>query len=228
MTKGKLDQRKNTEKKSEFIRQYLRNINWKALLIIGVPSGGLGYFIDELLGWNNYSFLISGLLPAILISLYRSEIAPLGIKCNHSINESFINNFLRHKIFTFIFYLFITRIIFGTIALVFGIDLTDIKIDNKLYISITLTTILVTIFGDCILLSLFKSAHLLKALFNKEYFFNQDSLKIFIYSTYLILLFVTNCGIWSKSVQLWVNTFATYIAFERVWNKFNPADNKKA
>ena len=47
-----------------------------------------------------------------------------------------------------------------------------------------------------------------------------------IYLSYLVLIFATNYGLKSETTQLWINTFATYVAFERFW-KFWQEQNKK-
>lgn len=86
---------------------------------------------------------------------------------------------------------------------------------------------LVLTFGDNLLFWLFKIFGLSQALEGKEHFFNQDMTKMLIYFSYLVLIFVTNCGIKSESTQLWVNTFATFVAFERLQKHWKEQKKKK-
>lgn len=201
-----------------------KQYNWKAILLILIPSAGLGWFIDLLLKFNNYTFIISGLLPAIMGLIYHDY---LGIDLNTSNFVKPKNDKWRHQLFSFIIFIFIARSIFGIIALFLGISLLDIKNDKNLFIAISTTTILVSIFGDKVLYFLFKSGGLINALENKEKFFNQNNVKMFIYLGYFTLILATNYGVKSETTQLWINTFATYVAFERFW-KFWQDQNKKA
>jgi hypothetical protein len=202
--------------------------NWKALLLIGLPSAGLGWFVDQLLKFNDDTFLISWGLPAIMIFLYHDYlIIDLNTDGVLKPKETDDTDKWRHKIFTLIVFIFITRLIFGLIALILGITLYDIKIDNNLFAAISFTTILVSIFGDKILFWWFKTGGLLRALDSKENFFGQNNVKMLIYLSYLILIFTTNYGLKSDLTQLWINTFATYVAFERFWKFWQDQTKKK-
>lgn len=202
--------------------------NWKALLLIGIPSFALGWFIDQLVKFNDYTFLISGGLPAIMVILYYDYLV-IDLNADGAIKPKVMDKTdkWRHKIFTLIVFLFITRLIFGLISLILGISLYGIKIDNNLFAAISLTTIIVSIFGDKILFWWFKSGGLLRALDSKENFFNQNNVKMLIYLSYLVLIFATNYGLKSETTQLWINTFATYVAFERFWKFWQDQTKKK-
>ena len=150
-----------------------KQINWKVSLIIWIPSAGLGWFVDQLLKFNDYTFIISLVLPVIMVFLYHDY---LYLNTSGVIKSKAVNNtdLWRHKIFTFIIFAFITRLTFGLIALILGITLYDIKIDNNLFVAVSLTTILLSIFGDKILYFWFKTGGLQGALDSKENFFNQQ------------------------------------------------------
>lgn len=202
-------------------------INWKTGIYIASPSLGLGIFVDLLLNYNDYSFLISGLLPIIMVSLYRDYIVinPITFGNIKSL-ETDRSSKRRHKAFTLIVFIFITRTIFGIIALFLGIKLNSIQIDSRLFIAITLTTILISIFGDKMLYWWFKAGGLGSALENKEKFFNQNDVKILIYLGYFIFLFMVNCGFESKSFKFLIGVFATYVAFERLWKYWQEQKKK--
>lgn len=201
--------------------------NWKALGLIGIASVNLGWFADQLLKFDNNSFFISSYLPPVMIVLYSDYII-LDFNPYQFIKTE-VNNFdkWRHKIFTFIVFIFIASLIFRIISLVLGIRLFDIQIEDKrLYIAISFTTILITTLADKILHWLFNKFGLLKALESKGAFFSQNTTKMLIYVTYLIVIIITNCGIKPEWIQIWINTFATYVAFERFW-KFWQDQTKK-
>lgn len=204
--------------------------NVNGLALIGISSAGLGWFIDQLLKFNDNSFLISYLLPIIMIGLYWDY---LIIDLNTSGNlKPKSSDKWKHKIFTFIVFLFISRFFFGITALFLGMPLFNIKIDGSLFLSITLTTIVVSIFGDKILYYWFKVGRFESALEYKEDFFNQSDVRLFIYFSYFVFLLILNYGFKEMPILFWVGVFATYIAFERFWKhleerKKKAIENKK-
>ena len=204
--------------------------NVNGLALIYISSAGLGWFVDQLLKFNDYSFLISLLLPIIMIGLYWDY---LVIYLNTSSNlKPKPSDKWKHKIFTFVVFLFISRFIFGVSALFLGMSLFNIKTDGNLFVSITLTTIVVSIFGDKILYFWFKASRFESALEYKEDFFNQSDVRLFIYFSYFVFLFILNYGFKEMPILFWGGVFATYVAFERFWKhleelKKKAIENKK-
>jgi len=191
--------------------------NWKALIFIVVCSATLGIIIDFLVNLDNRTFYISGYLPKLMVVLYFDY---LLVDLNKiEIVKSTIDKVerWRHTLFSFIVFLVIVSVVFAVIALIFGMRLNELDLkDSRPYLVISFTVIFVLTYGDNVLLWLFKTFDLSRALEGQVYFFNQDMTKMLIYFSYLVLIFVTNCGIKSDSSQLWINTFATFVAFERL------------
>lgn len=205
------------------MQKITKHFNWKLLGLIFTSSYSMGFFVDQLVGFNNYTYFISGLTPALLMYLYREY---LFVAADEKTQEKGNTAKWKHRIFSFVIFAFITAIIFRAFALLLGIRLYDVKADNKFFIAISLTSIIVSVYGDRLLYWGLKEGGLIRALDSREYFFNQNNIKIFIYSSYFFLLFITNSGLKSESIQLWINTFATYVAFERIYKYWQEQEKK--
>lgn len=74
--------------------------NWKALAFIGICSVALGGIIDQLLQFDNSTFLISGYLPFVMIALYVDYVTDdsKGINILKPNLKGFINKW-RHRLF---------------------------------------------------------------------------------------------------------------------------------
>lgn len=193
-----------------------KKINWRGLLFIAIPSAGLGWFIDQLLGLNNYCYLVSSILPLLMVWMYFDYLRPQS--------KPLIFKKHRHKIFSFIVFLFIGRIIFGAFALVFKIPLFDFEINNELYVVLLITTIFISVYGDKIVQRWFKATGFSQALENKDKFFKQSDVLTLIYFFYFVMILLINLDLTSETIELWINTFITYIAFERFWNHISKKD----
>jgi len=180
------------------------------------------------LNLNDNTILISGGLPIIMVFLYYDYLS-IDLNTVDVVKPKKPDNTdkWRHKIFTFIVFLFIARSIFGLTAILLGITLYDVKTDGRLFVSITVTTIILSILGDKILYLWFNASKLGNAIDNKESFFNQSDVKLFIYFGYFVLLFLINYGFKSKSIGFWIGAFATYVAFERFWKHLEERKKQK-
>lgn len=191
--------------------------NYKIAFFIVLISSCLGYFVDQLLNINNYSFLISFFLPIIMVCAYYDYI----VKSSEIIHSKW-----KHKLFTFIVFLFMIMSVYVLIEYLLNIIFFHIQNSNKYFLVISATTILISTFGDKILDKTYKCIGLTNALNHKELFFSQNDIKMFIYFIYFIFIVVANYGIKNEITQLCINTFATYVAFERFW-KFWQERQKK-
>lgn len=198
--------------------------NWKGILLISIPSAALGVFVDLLLNFNNYSFLISTFLPIIMLLIYR----PYLIETNASKGKIKPIRKWRHTLFTLIMFIFLARTIFGLISVILGVPLNALQNDSNLFIMISITSIILGNWGDEMISWLLKAGKLDHALDNKSDFFSQDHFKIMVYFFYLLFIFITNIGVKSEYIQLGISTFATFVAFERLWKFLKERKKKNA
>jgi hypothetical protein len=202
------------------------NLSGSALIVIS--SANLGWFVAQILKLNDYSFLATLFLPFFMVVLYYDYLV-IDLNTDGTLKPKVSDGSdkWKHKIFTFIVFIFISRFFFGITALLLGMPLFDIKPDGGLFVSITVTTIIVSIFGDKILYYWFKASKFESALKNKEAFFNQSDVRVFIYLAYFVFLFILNYGFKEMPIVFWAGVLATYVAFERFWKHLEERKKQK-
>ena len=207
-----------------------KRLNWSLILLIIFVSSGIGFTIDVVVGFNNYTYLISYSLTILLFFLlYKYIFISTDKKPISIFTENF--NIWKYKIWSYIGFYLVSMGVWAIIKI--AIDKIDfIKINcDELYISIVISTILISIKGDKILYWWFRIQRIRKIFDFKEHLINQNNIRLYIYIAYFIVLFINYSRLHSETTDseithLWINTFATYVAFDRVrsnwhllWNK---------
>lgn len=210
------------------MKEQNKQLNWNLIFLIVLISSGIGFTVDILTGYNNYTFLISFGLPLLFLIFFKKYIF---ISTEKKAEEG--SQTLSEKI-TIWKYKFWSYIGFYLASM--GVwSLIKIPIDNieyiksnydEWYISIVLATIIMSIKGDKILYWWFRLQSITRIFNYKEHLINQNNVRLYIYIAYLLILFANYSGLVFKETSLWINTFATYVAFDRVRSNWHLLRNK--
>lgn len=185
----------------------------------------LGFIVDYMMGWSNYSFLFTIGFSFLLVLIFGKKLFKrepknkVASKKNHKKKESiFFERFeiWRYKIWSYIGCYLASSLIWGLLINLLKLFPEYTSGINIWYVSIIITTITMSVAGDLILKYWFKLQGILRILNYKEHLINQNNIRIYIYIVYLLLMFYVFAVGTDTNSQLWINCFATFVAFDRV------------
>lgn len=182
-------------------------------MLFGLIAIAIGYGVDLWTGFqSNYPYLLTLILPFIFMSISKYKFSSAKI--------------WRHRIISFTTnYLFLGGLM-GLIKISLeGCQYIKEKTDIN-YISITLGLIIFTFFGDKIVSLYYKCLEVLGIVMMKEHILNQNHIRLLIYVSYLLLSFIVFSTDKSYNSQLWLNTFATFVALDRVKSNWHLIKDK--
>lgn len=98
---------------------------------------------------------------------------------------------------------------------------------DESYISIILTTIIISVRGDKIVYWWFRIQGIIRIFQYKDCLINQNNVRIFIYIAYFILLIGSNIGVEFETTEFWIKAFATFLAFDKIRSHWDLLWDKK-
>lgn len=199
----------------------ITNYNWPRVILLILVSIVIGFGYDYLTEFkNDYAFGITMLVSVVSASIFRPYLIR-GI--NVDLQKAKATEETKNR-FDIAYYTFWSYIEFYLIStFVWGLTMYALRLipyvkDNfdLWYISIILTQIVITLKGDLILYYWFKIQGQSRIFKYKEYLLNQQNIKLIIFISYFLALFWTYSSRDNSHTELWIKTFATYVAFDRL------------
>jgi hypothetical protein len=210
------------------MKEQNKQLNLNLIFLIVMISSGIGFTVNVLTGYNNYIFLISFGLPLLFLLFFRKYIF-VSTEKKADVESKPVSEKIRiwiYKLWSYIGFYLAGMGIWSLIKITLdNLEYINSKYDEW-YISIVLATIIMSIKGDKILYWWFKLQSITRIFNYKEHLINQNNVRLYIYIAYLVILFANYSGLVFEETSLWINTFATYVAFDRVRSNWHLLRNK--